>query len=125
MVARINAERAKVALGPLATCGTLTNAAAAHSADQAATSTMSHTGSDGSTMVNRAERAGYTNWTRLAENVAAGYTTVDAVMAGWMASPGHRANLLNGDLTHVGVGRAQSGGGVWYWTQDFGTSGRC
>lgn len=41
-------------------------------------------------------------WTRAAENIAAGqqYTTV---VAAWINSPGHRANLL-GDYTHIGIG---------------------
>ena len=125
MLQRINAERATAGVGALSACGTLRAAAVAHSADQAAHSSMSHTGSDGSTMVQRAERAGYTGWMSLGENVAYGYGTVDAVMTAWMNSPGHRANLLNGSFTHVGLGQAAAGNGTLYWTQDFGRSGRC
>lgn len=125
MLAAINAARAAAGAPPLAPCATLQAAAANHSADQAANSTMSHTGSDGSTMVQRAERAGYLGWTALAENVAAGYPDVASVMTGWMGSSGHRANILNGSYTHVGVGRAASGGGTLYWTQNLGRSGSC
>jgi uncharacterized protein YkwD len=125
MVGSINANRAAVGAPPLVRCGALDGAAQAHSQDQATTNTMTHTGSDGSTIGVRANRAGYIGWTALGENVAAGYTSVDAVMSGWMNSPGHKANLLNPAFRHVGVGRADSAGGRPYWTQDFGTSGRC
>ena len=39
-----------------------------------------------------------------------------------MASPGHRANILNPAFTHVGSGWA-IGFGVRFWTQDFGRDG--
>jgi len=125
MLNSVNAQRAASGVGPLGTCASLDRSAADHSADQAAHSTMSHTGSDGSTMVQRDERAGYTGWNALAENVAAGYPDVAAVIAGWLASPGHRTNLLNGAYTDVGFGQAAGPGGTLYWTQDFGHGGRC
>jgi len=125
MLASINANRAAAGQAPLTRCGSLDRAAQAHTQDQAATNTMTHTGSDGSTIGPRANRAGYVGWTSLGENVAVGYTTVDAVMTGWMNSAGHRANLLNGGYTHVGVGLAYSASGRAYWTQDFGASGTC
>jgi len=84
---------------------------------------MSHTGGDGSTMSQRAQRSGYVGWSRLGENVAAGYPTTAAVMTGWMNSTGHRQNLLDPRFTHLGVGQATNGS--IYWTQDFGTSGAC
>lgn len=125
MLARINSERSAVGASPLAICNTLRTAAQNHSADQAAHNTMTHTGSDGSTLTTRANRAGYTGWIALGENVAYGYGTVDAVMTGWMNSPGHRANLLDTGFTHVGLGQAAGSGGALYWTQDFGRAGRC
>ena len=39
-------------------------------------------------------------------------------MNSWMNSAGHRANILNCDLTRLGVGVAEGAGGPW-WTQDF------
>ena len=125
MLTRINAERAAVGAAALQLCGRLTTAAQAHSADQAAHNLMTHTGSNGSTFDQRIEAAGYLNWNALAENVAAGYTSVDAVMTGWMNSPGHRTNLLSTSYVHVGVGQATSASGVIYWTQDFGRGGTC
>ena len=125
MLARVNAERAKVGRAPLVLCATLTVASQRHSDDQAAHSTMSHRGSNGSSFVDRVQAAGYTGWSSLAENVAAGYRDVDSVMDGWMGSDGHRANLLASSTRHVGVGRAAAASGTLYWTQNFGSGGSC
>ncbi|MGW4563872.1 CAP domain-containing protein [Streptomyces sp. NPDC004561] len=113
----VNAERAKAGCQDLTLNSTLTKAAQAHSADMAAHQNMSHTGSDGSSPGDRITAAGY-NWSSYGENVAYGYSTADQVMAGWMSSPGHRANILNCSFKEIGVGLAQPGS---YWTQDFGT----
>ena len=50
------------------------------------------------------------------ENIAKGYATPEAVVKGWMNSPGHRANILNKSFTHIGVGYVENGS---YWTQMF------
>ena len=50
------------------------------------------------------------------ENIAMGYKTPQAVVDGWMNSPGHRGNILNSSFTHIGVGYVSSGN---YWTQMF------
>jgi len=125
MLVRINAERTAVGAAPLELCARLTTAAQAHSEDQAATGTMSHIGSNGSTMTQRVETTGYIGWRSLAENVAAGYPDANTVMNGWMNSTGHRANLLSASSAHVGLGRATSGSGSLYWAQNFGRGGSC
>jgi uncharacterized protein YkwD len=113
----------------------LAAAASAHSQDMALRDLFSHTGSDGSTMLSRIAATGY-SYSQLAENVAAGYAAAEDVVASWMKSPGHRANILNCDLRELGVGyyvqlddlsnvlldNGQVGGPYrFYWTQDFGT----
>ena len=50
------------------------------------------------------------------ENIARGYLTPAAVVAAWMNSPGHRANILNSTYTHIGVGYVKTGN---HWTQMF------
>lgn len=67
----------------------------------------------------RLTNAGYGGWTRIAENIAWGYPTARAVMRGWMRSPGHRRNILDCRLRHIGVGVTFGDDGTW-WTQDFG-----
>uniref|UniRef100_UPI003460ABA9 CAP domain-containing protein n=1 Tax=Streptomyces asoensis TaxID=249586 RepID=UPI003460ABA9 len=114
----VNAERSKVGCSALRLNAVLTKAAQAHSKDMAAHQNMSHTGSDGSSPGDRITRAGY-DWSTYGENVAYGYATPEQVMAGWMSSPGHKANILNCAFKEIGVGLAQPGG---YWTQDFATA---
>ncbi|MGV9563789.1 CAP domain-containing protein [Streptomyces sp. NPDC003480] len=118
VVELVNAERAKVGCSPLTLNATLAKVAQAHSDDMAAHRNMSHTGSDGSSPGDRITRAGYT-WSTYGENVAYGYTTPDQVMAGWISSPGHKANILDCSFKEIGVGLSQPGS---YWTQDFGTA---
>ncbi|MFI8306186.1 CAP domain-containing protein [Streptomyces sp. NPDC085927] len=114
----VNAERGKAGCSPVKVNTALTEAAQKHSEDMAASSNMSHTGSDGSSPDDRITRAGY-SWSTYGENVAYGYSTPEQVMAGWMASPGHKENILNCAFKEIGVGLAQPGS---YWTQDFGTA---
>jgi uncharacterized protein YkwD len=113
-----NAERTARGLVPLTYSPQLGLAAQIHSQDQANMGTLTHTGSDGSNPGARITRTGY-SWRTWAENAAAGYRTADEVMSGWMNSPGHRANLLNPNMTEIGLGLAYTAGGYPYWTQDF------
>jgi len=53
------------------------------------------------------------------ENIAAGQSTRAAVMTAWMASTGHRNNILSGSFTKLGVGVKQGGSYGIYWTQLF------
>ena len=64
----------------------------------------------------RLDAVGY-NWNYCAENIARGYTTPSAVMAGWIASPGHNANLLSPNARDIGIAYNANG---YFWTQDFG-----
>ena len=50
---------------------------------------------------------------RAGENLARGYTTADRTVAAWMASPGHRANVLDRSLTRIGVAAVYTRG---QWT---------
>ena len=54
------------------------------------------------------------------ENVAYGYTSIDALLGAWMDSPGHRANILKSAYRQLGVGARKSDDGVWYVAQVFG-----
>jgi uncharacterized protein YkwD len=78
----------------------------------------------GTTPWDRIETAGYTSWTNLGENIAAGYASVQQVMDGWMGSDGHCANIMSPSFKEIGIGYASVPGSPYtvYWTQDFGTS---
>ncbi len=119
----VNEERLAAGLAPLQIDVRLMAAAQRHSDDMAAQSFFSHVGSDGSTFDVRVQQAGYLQWLLLGENIAAGQTTPEAVMAAWMNSPGHRANILDPDFDHIGVGFATSNTYYrFFWTQEFGST---
>ncbi|MCW2616560.1 MAG: hypothetical protein JWN08_3554 [Frankiales bacterium] len=53
------------------------------------------------------------------ENVAFGNVTPEQLVAMWMASAGHRANILNSTFNRLGVGATRSSTGRWYGVQVF------
>lgn len=115
----VNQARSGVGAPALCLNSRLTSAAQAHSQDQANRRSMTHTGGDGSDLGKRATRAGCA-FSTLGENVAWNYADAAAVFKGWWGSAGHKANILNASLRHMGAGRAESNGP--YWTQLFGAS---
>lgn len=131
LLARINAARAAGAscgnegrftpASPLAWNAQLARAAQSHSLDIAAANALSHTSRDGRGLRERIDATGYA-WRLIGENVAGGDTTVDGVMAGWLASPPHCANLLNPGYTEVGAACVLAAPGARYatfWTMKF------
>ena len=67
------------------------------------------------------------DWVSWGENIAAGYSTPESVVNGWINSPGHRANMLSDNFQEIGIGYfhlENDNGRVnynHYWTQVFGT----
>lgn len=97
-------------------------AALAHSVDMARQAYFSHQGKDGKEVEQRAVQAGY-RWRGIGENIALGQGTPEEAMAGWLASPGHCANIMNRWFTEMGAAFATGGGrdrSRIYWTQVFG-----
>jgi uncharacterized protein YkwD len=92
-----------------------------HADDMARNNYFSHDGRDGSVPSQRVERAGY-RWRTMGENIAAGQRTAEEAVAGWIASPGHCANLMNPGFTEMGAAVAVNAGSklVVYWAQEFG-----
>lgn len=98
----------------------LAKAATLHSQDMAARDYFAHQTPEGGTFDTRISAQGYT-WSVAGENIAAGYSTLEAVVQGWLVSPSHCQNLMSPEFREVGMGsdtRAGSKYGV-YWTQDF------
>jgi uncharacterized protein YkwD len=116
----VNAQRQSAGCQPLTANSTLTAVARAHSTDMATRNFFSHTNPDGLSPFDRMRAAGY-NGKLMGENIAAGYSTAQAVMTAWMNSAGHRANILNCGYAEIGIGYATGGSYGHYWTQDFGT----
>lgn len=110
------------AAAPLAWNAPLAQAALAHSDDMVTSNFFSHTGSNGSGAGQRATAAGYV-WQSLGENIAAGQPSVAAVMAAWMASPGHCANIMHASFRDIGVACVDGVAGNTYgtyWTMTLG-----
>lgn len=98
----------------------LTLAAEKHSNDMANANFFSHTGSDDSSAGDRITEQGY-SWSSYAENIAAGQTSVQSVIDGWMGSEGHCKNMMSENVTEVGLACTinESADYKRYWTQDF------
>lgn len=116
----VNEARAREGLSPVSANDALNRAAQSYAETMRDTNCFSHTCQPVPDFVRRAELAGYSPWRTLGENIAYGYQTADAVFNGWMNSPGHRANILNGAFRDMGVGMASGGANGPYWAQEFG-----
>ena len=128
----VNRERAGRGLVALRADARLDRAAAAHSLDMVRHRYFDHTSPTGSTVLSRIRATGYLAHARAwaaGENIAwatGRLATPTAIVAAWMHSPGHRANILRPQFRDVGTGVAVGVpapgirlGGATY-TQDFG-----
>jgi uncharacterized protein YkwD len=113
--------QAFAAAAPLTLNPTLERAALAYAQELANHGYMDHTGRDGSSPEQRLTRSGY-RWRETGENLASGIMTAEEVVAGWLGSPHHCANLMDPAFTEMGVGfgvNARDERGV-YWAMEFG-----
>lgn len=136
LLEKINAERAKIGVAPLASNDQLDSAADAHSSWMIQADVFSHTGSGGSSAYARMMQNGFTfsgSWT-WGENIAWASTRsptglqdeVDLLHANLMNSAGHRANILSSSFKEVGLGLQvgdYGGREAAFLTQDFARSG--
>jgi len=100
VIARTNAARARSGLPPLAADGQLMNGARNHARWMARNRNLSH-------------GSGVT------ENIGMGQTSASEAVSNWMQSSGHRANILGGGHTRIGVAMVHSADGTAYWCQQF------
>lgn len=112
VIALTNSYRQASSLGELAFNGELREAAKVHAKDKASLS--GHTGSDNSSVGDRAKRTGYA-WRTIAENIflSTFEPTAEQAVQGWKDSPGHNANLLHPSITETGVFRFRHDNGWW------------
>lgn len=111
----VNDVRADEGCEPIEVDDELTLAAQLHAEDMSARSYMDHVNPEGMDPTDRAAAQGYDG--PVGENIAMGYPDAEAVMEGWMDSPGHRENIENCRYGTIGVGLQSDG---WYWAQVFG-----
>jgi uncharacterized protein YkwD len=113
--------KAFAAAAPLTLNAALGRAALAYAQDLARHTYMEHTGRDGSSPAQRVTRSGY-RWRATGENLASGVMTPEEVIAGWLESPDHCANLMDPAFSEMGVGfgvNPRDERGV-YWALEFG-----
>jgi uncharacterized protein YkwD len=130
----VNRERLSHGMGALAPNAHLELAAQRHSMDMSAGDYFEHDGRRGDTPLSRMRASGYIFSSRVGyavgENIAWAtlwMATPKAIVASWMASPGHRANILDATFSETGIGvsphplasLAHGQAGAIY-TQDFG-----
>jgi uncharacterized protein YkwD len=118
----INQKRAAGGCPAVAGDDKLRAAAERHAVDMRDKGVTGHTGSDGSTMGQRITDAGFSPLSLYGENMyigGPGTSTAAATVDWWMGSPGHKANILNCQFTHIGVGVLYPSG-KWYAVTDFG-----
>jgi uncharacterized protein YkwD len=123
MIDLFNAERAANSLPPLVFNEALYDAAGDHATDMAQNDFLDHTGSDGSTFVQRVDRYDQTLIAR-GEVIAAGPESASATFDLWKSSADHVAIILDAGATLVGVARAYDASSThgYYWTAVFGDS---
>jgi len=129
VVALVNAARSQgrrcgrerfAAAPPLGVSRKLNAAADAHARDMLRRKYFEHRGSDGSQPRDRVLRAGY-RFRLTGENIALGPESAEEVVAGWLDSPGHCANIMEPRFRDIGVGLARGKKrGQIYWVQTFG-----
>ena len=115
VVTLVNAERAKYGLAALTLDETLCGYARVKSQDMHDQGYFSHTSPTYGSPFDMMRSFGV-SYRSAGENIAMGYSTPEAVVAAWMNSEGHRANILSANYTTLGVGYVEDGG---YWTQWF------
>jgi uncharacterized YkwD family protein/spore coat assembly protein SafA len=111
----VNQERSKAGLKPLQMDWELQRVARTKSQDMASKHYFSHQSPTYGSPFDMMKQFGI-SYRTAGENIAQGQQTPQEVMNSWMNSSGHRANILKGDFTHIGVGYESNGN---YWTQQF------
>lgn len=118
-----NEERTDEQMGSLRRSAVLDAAAKLKAADMAANEYFSHYSPTGVSPWYWFDTAGY-NYLHAGENLAVHFTDSEKVVEAWMESPSHRANIMNGNYTEIGVGTARGeyqGYPTIYVVQLFGT----
>ena len=115
VVSLVNKERAKAGLAPLTIDWELARVAKYKSQDMHDKKYFSHTSPTYGSPFDMMKNFGI-SYKSAGENIAKGQTSAEQVMEAWMNSSGHRANIMNAQYTHIGVGYVKDGN---YWTQMF------
>lgn len=106
LIEQTNAQRATGELDALTPNATLEKAARLKAEDMAAKGYFSHVTPDGKEPWYWFDQAGY-KYAAAGENLAVNFTDSTDVTRAWMQSPTHRANIMNGKYTEIGIATAE------------------
>jgi len=90
---------------PLSLSGTLASVALGHATDMAVHDYFEHQDLSGQSPADRVRAAGY-HEKLVGENIAYGPQSVEEVVKGWLASPGHCENIMDPRFAQMGLGLA-------------------
>ncbi|WP_223068877.1 CAP domain-containing protein [Paenibacillus caui] len=113
VISLVNQERSKAGLKPLAGEGALNTMALAKAKDMSQNNYFDHTSPTYGSPFDMMKKFNI-KYSYAGENIAMGQKTPQEVVKAWMNSAGHRANILNGNFTLIGVGYYNG-----YWAQEF------
>ncbi len=119
MLDGINALRAAVKAPPVALSSALNAAAATHARDMSIQNRPWHFGSDGSSPIDRAARAGY-GGPFLGETISETYETDLETLAAWMDRPDTRGVILDDRARFIGISWYQEKSGKLWWVLNLG-----
>jgi uncharacterized protein YkwD len=119
-IARMCGDTSHTPVGQLTVNVLLNKSAQGHAQDMSDRNYFEHNTPEGTTPGQRMRAAGYMGGL-MGENIAYGQANAQEVVAGWIKSPGHCRNIMNGDYAEIGVGvfRNPMTGRI-YWVQNFG-----
>ena len=117
----INALRAEAGAPQLQLDSQLTAAAETHSRDMSVQNRPWHFGSDGSSPIDRARRAGFRGRV-LGEAISETYEGELETITAWMQDPGSRRVILDRSAQVMGFGFYQESNGKIWWTANFGAA---
>ncbi|MGD8451764.1 MAG: CAP domain-containing protein [Phycisphaerae bacterium] len=117
----VNEQRTAAGLGTLTWHQTLGDQADQYACEMIECGVVAHDNPcTGTELADRSAEFGY-EYELVGENLARGYATPAELVAAWMDSPAHRANILRAEFTEGGVGVAvDAADGDWYWVLELG-----
>lgn len=113
MLQKVNKERKAAGVKPLALYEPINKTSQEKAVDLYKTGVFEHYSKNLGWCYDQFDRAGIT-YMAAAENIAWGQGSVSSAMNSWMHSSGHKRNILDKDMTHLGVGYYKG-----YWVQQF------
>ncbi len=114
----VNEERNKQGLNPVMMDSSLNHIATLKAQDMRDNNYFDHNSQTYGSPFEMLQQFGI-HYSYAGENIAAGQKSAQQVMNDWMNSSGHRANILNANYTHLGVGYVEGGSYGTYWVQEF------